>query len=99
MCPEKVRRVRCKRVGWYFRPLHVPRKDIIVTTVTLDELEALRLCDGMCLGQAAAAKRMKIRRSFLSRMLIVAREKVANALVHHYGIKIEGVPCKAGRRL
>jgi len=68
----------------------VARKDIVVTKITLDELEALRLCDGMGLEQDAVAKKMKVHRSTVSRILTAARKKVAHALVHHHGIKIEG---------
>jgi len=62
----------------------------MVTKITLDELEALRLCDGMRLEQDAAAIKMKVHRSTVSRILAAARKKIADALVHHHGIKIEG---------
>ena len=90
MRPKKTRWVGCKPEDRCFRPLHVPRNDIIVTKITLDELEALRLCDGMRLEQQDAAKQMKVHRATISRILIEARKKVANALVNHHGIKIEG---------
>lgn len=94
MRPKKIRQIGCKPGDRCFKPLHVPCKDIIVTTLTLDELEALRLCDGMHLEQNAAAKKMKVHRSTVSRILTVARKKVANALVHHHGIKIQGGCCQ-----
>lgn len=94
MRPKKMRRVCCKPGDRCFRPVHVPRKDILVTKITLDELEALRLCDGMRLEQNAAAKMMKVHRSTVSRILTAARKKVADALVHHHGIKIEGGCCE-----
>ena len=94
MRPKKTRWVGCKPGDRCFRPLHVPRKDIVVTKLTLDELEALRLCDGMRLEQGAAATRMKVHRATVSRILIGARKKIANALVHCHGIKIEGGICK-----
>ena len=81
-----------------FRPVHVPRKDIIVTKITLDELEALWLCDSLNLEQDAVAKKMKVHRSTVSRILTAARKKVANALVHHHGIKIEGGCCEARKK-
>ena len=94
MRPKKIRQIGCKPGDRCFRPVHVPRKDIIITKITLDELEALRLCDGMRLEQDAAARKMKVHRSTVSRILTAARKKVANALVHHHGIKIEGGCCK-----
>ncbi|HOW87643.1 MAG TPA: DUF134 domain-containing protein [Candidatus Omnitrophota bacterium] len=94
MRPKKIRQIGCKPGDRCFRPVHVPRKDVVVTRITLDELEALRLCDGMRLEQNAAARKMKVHRSTVSRILTAARKKVANALVHHHGIKIEGGRCK-----
>jgi len=94
MRPKKIRRVGCKPGDRCFRPVHVPRKDIVVTTLTLDELEALHLCDGIRLEQDEASKKMKVHRSTVSRILTAARRKVANALVHHHGIKIEGGCCR-----
>jgi uncharacterized protein len=90
MRPKKTRWIGCKPGDRCFRPLHVPRKEIIVTQVTLDELEALRLCDLLYLEQDAAAKKMKVHRSTVSRILASARKKVANALLHNHGIKIQG---------
>ncbi|MBU9888983.1 MAG: DUF134 domain-containing protein [Candidatus Omnitrophica bacterium] len=93
MRPQKIRRVSCKPGDRCFRPVHVPRKNIIVTKITLDELEALHLCDGMRLEQDVAARKMNVHRSTVSRILTAARKKVANALAHHHGIKIEGGTC------
>lgn len=98
MRPKKVRRISCKPGDRCFRPVHVPQKDITVTKITLDELEALWLCDGRRLEQDAAAQEMKVHRSTVSRILTAARKKVANALVHHHGIKIEGGCCQATQR-
>jgi uncharacterized protein len=94
MRPKKIRWVGCEPEDRCFRPLHVPRHEIIVTKLTLDELEALRLCDGLRLEQGNAAKKMKVHRATVSRILLEARKKVANALVHCHGIKIEGGCCK-----
>jgi predicted DNA-binding protein (UPF0251 family) len=68
----------------------VPRKDIVITKISLDELEALRLCDLEYLEQDAAARKMKVHRSTVSRILTAARKKVARALLDNHGIKIEG---------
>ena len=94
MRPKKIRQVGCKPGDRCFRPVHMPEKDIVVTVLTLDELEALWLCDGRRLEQDAAARKMKVHRSTVSRILTAARKKVANALVHHHGIKIEGGSCR-----
>jgi len=96
--PKKPRRVCCKPGDRCFRPVHVPLKDIVVTKITLDELEALWLCDSLSLEQDAAAKKMAVHRSTVSRILTSARKKVATALVHHHGIKIEGGCCEVRKR-
>jgi predicted DNA-binding protein (UPF0251 family) len=44
----------------------------------------------MRLEQQDAAKQMKVHRATISRILISARQKIANALVNQHGIKIEG---------
>ena len=56
--------------------------------LTLDELEALRLCDLENLEQEEAAKRMKIFQSTLSRILVSVRKKIAEALIKGKAIKI-----------
>lgn len=94
MRPKKIRHVGCKPGDRCFRPIHMPGGMIARVTVTLDELEALRLCDGLRLEQNTAAKKMKVHRSTVSRILTTARKKVANALVHNHGIKIEGGCCQ-----
>ena len=48
----------------------------------------------LILEQDAAAKKMKVHRSTVSRILTAARKKIADALVYHHGIKIEGGCCK-----
>jgi len=97
MRPKKPRRVHCKPGDRCFRPVHISQKDITVTKITLDELEALWLCDGLRLEQNAAARKMQVHRSTVSRILTVARRKIANALVHHHGIKIEGGCCRTAK--
>ena len=62
--------------------------------LSLDEFEALRLCDLQALDQHAIALKMKIHRSTVSRILTSARAKVSDALVNLKAIKIEGGCCK-----
>ena len=56
--------------------------------LSMDELEALRLCDYKNLEQTEAAKGMKISQSTLQRILTSARQKVAEALIKGKAIKI-----------
>lgn len=56
----------------------------------IEELEALRLKDLEGLEQEACAQRMEVSRPTFQRILISAREKVADSLVHGKSIRIEG---------
>ncbi|MEI7752015.1 MAG: DUF134 domain-containing protein, partial [Candidatus Omnitrophota bacterium] len=61
--------------------------------LSLDEFEALRICDLLKLDQHAIALKMKVHRSTVSRILTSARTKVSDALVNLKAIKVEGGCC------
>lgn len=86
--PIKPRRVSFNPNVVYFKPRAVPLSMLEEVDLSLDELEALRLCDLRNLEQTEAAKRMKISQSTLSRILISARKKVTEALIEGKAIKI-----------
>ena len=77
-----------------FRPRCRPEKKLQGVTITLDEFEALRLCDLQKFDQHAIALKMKVHRSTVSRILASARVKVADALVNLKAIKVEGGCCE-----
>lgn len=58
--------------------------------LTVEELEALRLCDLEGLSQDEAGSRMDISRGTFQRILYRARKKVASALVNGHNITIGG---------
>lgn len=62
--------------------------------MTLDEFEAIRLSYLNGLTQMQAAKKMRVHRSTISRILDSANYKIADALVNIKAIKIEGGCCK-----
>jgi uncharacterized protein len=66
--------------------------------LTLDEFEALRLCDLQKFDQHTIALKMKVHRSTVSRILTSARVKVSDALVNLKAIKVEGGCCKTRGR-
>jgi predicted DNA-binding protein (UPF0251 family) len=86
--PRKPRRIRFDPKAVYFKPRAVPLSMLDEIELTVDELEALRLCDFKGLDQITAAKKMKISQSTLQRILTSARKKVAEALVEGKAIKI-----------
>jgi predicted DNA-binding protein (UPF0251 family) len=93
MCPCRGRRrgkrwisevpsVRC------FLPEGCPRVEAL--SITLEELEAVRLVDLLDLDQEEAAFYMGISRKAFWNDLMNARKKIAAALVYGMGLRIEG---------
>ena len=86
--PLKPRRVFFDPNVTYFKPRAVPLSMLEEVDLSIDELEALRLCDLKDLEQKEAAKKMKVSQSTLQRILTSARKKVAEALTEGKAIKI-----------
>ena len=85
----------CRRIGFmpstvYFKPAGVPLTELTEVTLTLDEVEALRLADLEGLYQEKAGKRMKVSRATFARIVESARRKVADALLHGKALRLEG---------
>ncbi len=69
----------------------VPQRPLGGTvSITIEELEALRLCDFEGLEQDAAAESMNVSRATLQRILYEARRKTADALCSGKVIEIGG---------
>lgn len=89
--PIKPRRVLFDPDVTYFKPRAVPLSLLEEVDLSIDELEALRLCDLKNLEQTEAAKKMKVSQSTLQRILTSARKKVAEALIKGKAIKIRKI--------
>ena len=87
--PQKSRKVSFDPNITYFKPRAIPLSELKEINLKADELEALRLCDLKSLGQAAAAKKMKVSQSTLQRILASARKKVTEALIKGKAIRIK----------
>ncbi len=74
----------------YFKPAGVPACQLEQVTLTLDEVEALRLADLQGLYQEQAAEKMKISRPTFARIIEEARRKAAEALIHGKALRLEG---------
>ena len=85
---EKLRRVGIIPEYRGFTPDGLASGDAI--DMTVDELEALRLCDLEGLNQEAVAKQMGIARATVAAICSRAHRKVANALVNGRALIIEG---------
>lgn len=83
----KQRRVCCDPARRVFLP---ESAGCGLVRLSVEELEALRLCDLEGLDQDACAQRMEISRGTFQRILYGARRAVAGALVDGLGIVVEG---------
>ncbi len=88
--PPKSRRVEFVPDVTYFKPAGVRLRDLEEVTLTVDELEALRLKDLEGLDQVQSAERMSVSQSTFQRLLAGARSKVASAIVGGFAIRIHG---------
>jgi len=65
-------------------------------TLTLDELEALRLADFEEMYQEDAARKMEVSRQTFGNIVHAAHKKVADVLLHAKALKIEGGTVRRG---
>jgi predicted DNA-binding protein (UPF0251 family) len=87
--PKKCRCTKCTPGAYYFKPRGIPLINLEEITLTIDELEALRLADYEGLYHEEAAKQMNISRATFGRILDAARHKTAGAILHGNALKIE----------
>jgi predicted DNA-binding protein (UPF0251 family) len=73
-----------------FKPAGIPMTALDEISLSLDELEALRLADFDGLYQEDAAGRMNVSRATFGRTLESAHRKVAQALIEGKALRIEG---------
>ena len=86
--PIKPRKVAFEPQVTYFKPGAVPLSCLEEVNLTSGELEAIRFCDLEELEQAKAAEKMRISQSTLGRILNLAHQKIASALIEGKAIKI-----------
>ena len=84
------RRVSCLPKATYYKPREIPLCDLEIINLSIEELEAIRLCDLLQVEQNDAADRMGISRKTFWNDLQRARQKVADALVNGKAIEISG---------
>jgi uncharacterized protein len=87
--PKKCRCTKCVPGSYYFKPRGIPLIHLEEVTLTIDELEAIRLADYEGLYHEEAAKQMNISRATFGRILDGARNKVAGAIIKGQALKIE----------
>lgn len=99
--PEKLRKVDRNLEIPGFKPMGTPVSELEVSTIRVDELEALRLADVVGLYQAAAAQQMGVSRQTFARILGRARTTVATAILEGRVLLIEDGPVveSGGRKI
>ncbi|HBL84518.1 MAG: hypothetical protein A2Y17_01080 [Clostridiales bacterium GWF2_38_85] len=88
--PTKWRKIDYIPTVPFFIPSDREVPEIPTNVLLLEELEAIRLKDLEGLEQEECAQRMKVSRPTFQRILLVAREKVADSLINGKIIHIEG---------
>jgi len=84
------RRISCFPKATYFKPREIPLCCLEIANLSIEELEAIRLCDLLQMEQSEAADKMGVSRKTLWNDLLRARQKVADALVNGKAIEISG---------
>jgi len=74
----------------YFKPIGIPLNQLKEITLSVEEVEALRLSDLLDMDQVKAAKHMKVSQPTFNRLLREARKKVTEAIVEGKAIRVEG---------
>ena len=88
--PIKWRRVAFIPSVTYFKPAGIPLRALGEVRLSVEEAEAIRLKDLEGLEQEPSAEKMNISRPTFQRVLVSARQKIAEALLNGKAIRIEG---------
>ncbi len=88
--PVKWRRIEHIPAIPFFVPSEKDTQEIPANVLKLEELEAIRLKDMEGLEQNECAERMEVSRPTFQRILLSAREKIADSLCNGKVIHIEG---------
>lgn len=88
--PCKPRRVCCEPEAVSFKPCGILPRFLEMVTLTLDELEAIRLADLEGIYQEEAAQRMNISRQTFGNILFSAHQKVADFIINTKRLNIKG---------
>ncbi|MEA2103604.1 MAG: DUF134 domain-containing protein [Candidatus Cloacimonadota bacterium] len=87
---RKSRRIQKPPLFQRFKPAGVRARTLQRVVISVDEYEALRLADCESMEHKQAAEEMNISRPTFTRLIEVARKKVAKAIIEGKEIFIEG---------
>lgn len=86
--PRKKRCCRKYLADRVYKPQGMPMKEMESAIISLDEFEALRLCDLENHDQEEAGKMMNVSRGTIQRMLYKARRQIIDAIINNKAIVI-----------
>jgi len=89
--PKKPRNLNCPHRlpgSTILKPAGIPTKDLEKRVLELDELEAMRLCDGEGLSQADAGRIMSVSRGTIQRLVNSGRKKTVDAIIYCHALVI-----------
>jgi len=86
------RNIGADHSGVCFKPCGVKKNTLEKVYLLEDEMEALRLADYEGLYQQECADKMGISRTTFSRLIVSARNKIADALLHTKALNIKITP-------
>ncbi len=87
--PYKKRYCRRLDKGKIFYPLGLELNEEASVRISLDEFEAMRLCDFEGKNQIEASQEMKVSRATIQRLLQAGRKKTTDALLNYKAIVLE----------
>ncbi len=90
--PKKHRHCSCPHRPTFasvYKPAGISMNDLSQVFLPADELEALRLCDGLGLTQEEAGEKMGISRGTVQRLVSSGRKKLINAIAAGQALIIE----------
>lgn len=84
--PRKQRCCRRYRADRLYKPQGLPMRQIETTELSLDQFEAMRLCDLEGLDQAEAGERMGVSRGTIQRLLYDGRRRLMGGMLRNDAI-------------
>lgn len=72
-----------------FKPQGIPKSELALRVVALDEFEAIRLVDIEGMSQVEAAEEMQISRATVQRLLSSARKTIAEAILCNDALEVQ----------
>ncbi len=87
--PKKIRKIQIQPNSTYFKPHGIPLSKLEEISICHDELEAIHLKYIEKLDQHNCAKKMKISQSTFQRILSLANQNIAKALINGKAIRIK----------